>query len=81
MGYAAIQWFEKGQKLSSETLKKLTKALTGSMLDTLKSLGKNKPSRKELEAKISGSLEQSPLAESPKPLDDQSEGLEPRPAG
>ena len=72
MGYAAIQWFEKGQKLSSETLKKLTKTLTGSMLDTLKSLGKRKPSRKELEARISGSLEQSPLAESPKPLDDQS---------
>jgi small GTP-binding protein len=81
MGYAAIQWFEKGQKLSSETLKKLTKALTGSMLDTLKSLGKRKPSRKELEARISGSLEQSPLAESPKPLDDQSEGAEPRPSG
>jgi len=81
MGYAAIQWFEKGQKLSSETLKKLTKVLTSSMLDTLKSLGKRKPSRKELEATISGSLEQSPLAESPQPLDDQSGGTEPRPAG
>jgi small GTP-binding protein len=81
MGYAAIQWFEKGQKLSSETLKKLTKVLTSSMLDTLKSLGKRKPSRKELEATISGSLEQSPLAESPKPLDDQSDGVDPRPAG
>jgi len=81
MGYAAIQWFEKGQKLSSETLKKLTKVLTSSMLDTLKSLGKRKPSRQELEATISGSLEQSPLAESPQPLDDQSGGTEPRPAG
>ena len=76
MGYAAIQWFEKGQKLSSETLKKLTRALTASMLDTLKSLGKRKPSRKELEARISGSLQESPLAESPKPLDEQSEGVE-----
>jgi small GTP-binding protein len=81
MGYAAIQWFEKGQRLSSETLKKLTKTMTGSMLDSLKSLGKRKPSRQELEASISGSLEQSPLAESPKPLDNQSEGTEPRPAG
>jgi len=77
MGYAAIQWFEKGQKLSSETLKKLTKVLTGSMLDTLKSLGKHKPSRKELEARISGSLQESPLAESPKVLDDQSKGAQP----
>jgi hypothetical protein len=57
-------------------LKKLTKVLTGSMLDTLKSLGKRKPSRKELEARISGSLQESPLAESPKPLDDQSERVE-----
>ena len=81
MGYAAVQWFEKGQKLSSETLKKLTKVLTGSMLDTLKSLGKRKPNRKELEARISGSLQESPLAESPKPLDDQSEGVEAGPVG
>jgi hypothetical protein len=51
------------------------------MLDTLKSLGKRKPSRQALEATISGSLEQSPLAESPKPLDDQSDGVDPRPAG
>jgi small GTP-binding protein len=80
MGYAAIQWFEKGQKLSSETLKKLTRAMTASMLDTLKSLGKRKPSRKELEARIRGSLQESPLAESPKPLDDQSEGVASRPA-
>jgi small GTP-binding protein len=81
MGYAAIRWFEKGQKLSSETLKKLTKVLTASMLDTLKSLGKRKPSRKELEEKISGSLQESPLAESRKPLDDQSEGEEVPSAG
>jgi hypothetical protein len=74
MGYAAIEWFEKGQKLSAETLRKLTKGMTASMLDTLKSLGKRKPSRQELEARIRGSLEQSPLAESPKPLDEQSEG-------
>ena len=76
MGYVAIQWFEKGQKLSSETLKKLTKVLTASMLDTLKSLGKRKPSRKELEDRIRGSLQESPLAESPKALDDQSAGVE-----
>jgi len=46
------------------------------MLDTLKSLGKRKPSRKELEDRIRGSLQESPLAESPKALDDQSAGVE-----
>jgi small GTP-binding protein len=73
MGYAAIRWFEKGHKLSSETLKQLTRGLTASMLDTLKSLGKRKPSRRELEARIADSLQESPLAESRKTLDDQSE--------
>jgi uncharacterized protein (DUF697 family) len=72
MGYAAIQWFEKGQKLSSESLRRLTRALTTSMLDTLKSLGKRKPSRQTLEARIAEALQESPLAESPKSLDDQS---------
>jgi len=72
MGYASIQWFEKGQKLSSAAISRLTRGLTASMLDTLKSLGKRKPSRQELEARIAQSLQESPLAESPKPLDDQS---------
>jgi len=76
MGYAAIQWFEKGQKLSSETLKRLTRAMTASMLDTLKSLGKRKPSRQALEARIRGSLQESSMAESPKHLDNQSKGRE-----
>ena len=73
MGYAAIRWFEKGQKLSSKALKQLTQTLTTSMLDTLKSLGKRKPSRKELEAKIAESLEESPIAESQTVLDEQVE--------
>ena len=73
MGYAAIQWFEKGQKLSSETLKRLTRGMTATMLDSLKSLGKRKPTRQALEARISESLQGSALAESPKPLETGSE--------
>jgi uncharacterized protein (DUF697 family) len=73
MGYAAIRWFEKGEKLSSETLKRLTRGLTASMLDTLKSLGKRKPGRQELEARISEALQESALADSSKPLDAESE--------
>jgi small GTP-binding protein len=71
MGYAAILWFEKGDKLSSATLKKLTKGMTSYMLETLKGFGKRKPSRKELEARITSSLSESPLSESRKPLDDE----------
>ena len=43
MGYAAIRWFEKGERLSSETLKKLTKETTSYLLNTLKGFGKRDP--------------------------------------
>lgn len=69
MGYAAILWFEKGERLSSSTLNKLTKVMTSYMLDILKGFGKRKPSRQELEARITSALAESPLAESRKPLD------------
>jgi small GTP-binding protein len=73
MGYAAIRWFEKGERLSSEALKKLTKETTDYMLNLLKGLGKRKPSKKELEERITQSLGESPLAESPKILDEKTD--------
>jgi uncharacterized protein (DUF697 family) len=69
MGYAAVRWFEKGQKLSNEALKKLTQGMTSYLLDTLKSLGKRKPGQKGLRERIAQSLESSPLAESRSTLD------------
>jgi len=62
MGYAAVRWFEKGEKLSSEALKKLTQGMTTIFLDTLKSLGKRKPGQKGLREHITQSLKNSPLA-------------------
>lgn len=69
MGYAAVRWFEKGERLSSEALKKLTQGMTAYLLDTLKSLGKRKPGQKGLREQITQSLENSPLAESRAALD------------
>ena len=69
MGYAAVRWFEKGEKLSSEALKKLTRGMTTYLLDTLKTLGKRKPGQKGLRERIAQSLEDSPLAESRSALD------------
>ena len=69
MGYAAVRWFEKGQKLSTEALKKLTQGMTTYLLDTLKSLGKRKLGQKGLREHITQSLESSPLAESRSELD------------
>ena len=64
MGYAAVRWFEKGEKLSAEALKKLTEGVTTTLLDTLKGFGKHKPSQKVLQQSITNSLENSPLTDS-----------------
>ena len=71
MGYAAVRWFEKGEKLSNEALKKLAQVMTAFLLDTLKSLGKRKPGQKGLRERITQSLECSPLAESRSTLDNE----------
>jgi small GTP-binding protein len=71
MGYAAVRWFEKGEKLSSEALKKLTQGMTTTLLETLKGLGNRKPGQKGLRERITQSLENSPMAESRSTLDDE----------
>ena len=73
MGYAAVRWFEKGERLSSEALKKLTQEMTTSLLQTLKGLGKRKPDKKKLREQIAQALESSPLAESSSAFDDKVE--------
>jgi hypothetical protein len=69
MGYAAVRWFDKGQKLSADALKKLTQAVTTYLLGTLKNLGKRKPGQKGLQQSVTQSLKNLPLAESPDELD------------
>jgi small GTP-binding protein len=71
MGYAAVRWFEKGEKLSTEALKKLTEGMTTALLGTLKNLGKRKPNQKELQQSIVQSLKNSPLAENRSALDSE----------
>lgn len=71
MGYAAVRWFESGEKLSGEALKKLTHETTAYLLDTLKSLGKHRPGKKGLQQRVSEALENSPLAESRSSFDDK----------
>jgi small GTP-binding protein len=71
MGYAAAHWFEKGEKLSSETLKKLTGTMTTYLLESLKGMGKRKPGSKSLQQHIEESLEESLLVESSSGLDDE----------
>jgi GTPase len=69
MGYAASKWFENGEKLSKETLKKMTETLTKTLLDSLKNMGK--PKKKVLQEKIAESLESSKIVKDPSGWDDE----------
>jgi small GTP-binding protein len=71
MGYAAVRWFDKGQKLSTAALKKLTQAITTYLLEALKNLGKRKPGQKGLQQRVAQSLQELPLAENSAALDDK----------
>jgi small GTP-binding protein len=71
MGYAAVRWFEKGQKLSTNARKMLTQTVTTYLLGALKSLGKRKPGQKGLQQRLTQSLENLPLAESRAALDSE----------
>jgi small GTP-binding protein len=69
MGYAAIMWFERGERLTGDSMKQITKSVTGYLLDSLRNLGQHKPSKQGLKERISEALEQSPLATDPAGLD------------
>ena len=71
MGYAAVRWFDKGQKLSAEALKKLTRVVTTYLLESLKNIGKRKPGQKGLQKRVAQSLEDLPMAESQSGLDNE----------
>ena len=73
MGYAAAMWFERGEKVSDETLKTLTKTLTSYFLESLKGLGKRKPSRANLQERIQDALKQSNLEKEIPLFDETSE--------
>jgi uncharacterized protein (DUF697 family) len=57
MGYAAAIWFDKGEKVSGERLNAVTRSTTAYLLESLKSLGKRRPSLETLRERINQSLE------------------------
>jgi small GTP-binding protein len=69
MGYAAIVWFERGEKLTGESLKRLTTTLTDTLVEALKGLGRKKPSKENLQEQLRQTLEQSALGQDRSDLD------------
>ena len=64
MGYAAIEWFERGERLTGESLKQIMKSVTQYLLDSLRGLGRRKPNKQGLQERMTEALENSPLAPS-----------------
>lgn len=56
MGYAAATWFDKGEKVSKDTLNHLTRSVTQQLLASLKSLGQRRPSKESLKKAVEESL-------------------------
>ena len=69
MGYASIVWFQKGEKLTSESLQKMTKDITDILLKSIKNLGKSRPSKTALQQAIQNGLKNSTLASQQPDLD------------
>lgn len=65
LGYASAMWFERGQVVSSDTIKKISRAVSDNLIGRLRSLGRRKPKRDTLEQSIRQALEEIPEENSP----------------
>jgi uncharacterized protein YneF (UPF0154 family) len=59
MGYASIIWFEKGEKVSGETMKILTSKITKQMIEALKKKRGKRPSKEEISQDVIDVLNES----------------------
>ncbi|HRE27621.1 MAG TPA: 50S ribosome-binding GTPase [Anaerolineales bacterium] len=69
MGYAAANWFERGEKLTGDSLKRLTQAVTDTVLDSLRNFGQKRPDRATLQERIRETLERSEMGEDPESVE------------
>ncbi len=63
MGYAAATWFEKGERLTQESLRQISKNMTKNIIASLKKSGGRKPGKKKLQALVSEILSNSKLGQ------------------
>jgi GTP-binding protein Era len=58
MGYAAIQWFDQGHKVSAETMRMMAKQWTSGLAAALTSLGKRRPGKETFRQRLQAALEE-----------------------
>jgi GTPase len=78
MGYSAAIWFERGERLSQDSMKAITQSVTVYLLDALKNVGKRKPGRKSIQDHINKALDESPMAQERALLDEKANPLPPQ---
>jgi hypothetical protein len=61
MGYAASVWFDKGERLSHDSLERITRAMTGYLVKSIKNIGKGRPKKETLQKAVEQALEQTTL--------------------
>ena len=69
MGYAASVWFETGERVSNETIKRMTSELTKILLNNLRNIGKNRPNKATIKEQIETALQDLPVSEDRANLD------------
>ena len=62
IGYAAILWFERGERLTREAASQITRTVSSYLIESLKSIGRRRPSRQQLSERLREALADSPLA-------------------
>ena len=65
MGYGAILWFERGERMTREKAGQITRLVADSLIDSLQSIGRERPSRQGLKERLREALEQVPLGDQP----------------
>jgi GTPase len=68
MGYAAATWFERGERVSGESLKAITKQISATLITSLRGIGKKRPDKQSLQQQIEQTLANSPLSTDPEKI-------------
>lgn len=75
MGYAAVIWFERGERLSNENVKQLSREFTKIFVENLKGILKRKPGKQGMKEAIEKMLINSKFAQDRSVIDQQSEEI------
>jgi len=74
MGYGAILWFDRGERLSREAIGTVARTVSEHVVEGLKGLGRRRPSRQRPSERVREALERAPLGEKPENLESVTRG-------